>query len=105
MRFRTPVECGTGGVQGRDSRSHASLQPATAPTWRLATLHQRRISMALRNLGVLRTFRALDGLISQETARTNACEASDELRRRRHEREEVDAYLEALHSHIAADTG
>ena len=43
-------------------------------------------------------------LIGQETARTNAAEASAKLRKRRHEREEVDAYLGALHSPIAADT-
>jgi hypothetical protein len=34
---------------------------------------------------------------SQETARTNAAEASAELHERRHEQAEVDAYLEALH--------
>jgi hypothetical protein len=33
---------------------------------------------------------------SQETARTNAAEASAGLRERRQEGEEVDAYLEAL---------
>ena len=44
------------------------------------------------------------GLISQETALTNAAEASAKLRQRRREREEVDEYLGALHSPIAADT-
>jgi hypothetical protein len=43
-------------------------------------------------------------LFSQETARTNAAGASAELRERRREREEVDAYLRALHSPIAAAT-
>ena len=38
--------------------------------------------------------RALRLLSDQETARTNAAEASTELRRRRHEREAVAAYLE-----------
>jgi hypothetical protein len=47
--------------------------------------------------------RALMQLISQATARTNAAEASAKLRKRRHEREEVDAYLGTLHP-IAAET-
>ena len=41
--------------------------------------------------------RAFMELISQETACANAAEASAKLRRRRHEREEVDAYVTALH--------
>ena len=41
-------------------------------------------------------------LFSQEIARTNAAEASAELQERRQEREEVDAYLRALHSPIVA---
>lgn len=36
MRLRARAECGNGGVQGRDSRSHASLHHAT-PTCRAAT--------------------------------------------------------------------
>jgi hypothetical protein len=48
--------------------------------------------------------RAFMDLISQETARTNAAEASAKLRKRRIEREEVDAYLKALHFPISADT-
>lgn len=44
------------------------------------------------------------GFISQETALTNAAEASAKLRQRRLEREEVDAYLSAQHSPIVADT-
>jgi hypothetical protein len=48
--------------------------------------------------------RALMDLFSQETARTNAAEASATLRERRLEHEEVDACLEALHSPIAAAT-
>jgi len=48
--------------------------------------------------------RALRHLISQETARTNAFEASAKLRKRRHERQEVDAYLATLPSPIAVDT-
>lgn len=41
--------------------------------------------------------RAFMDLINQETARTNEAEASAKLRERRHEREEVDAYLRAQH--------
>lgn len=52
----------------------------------------------------VRIARAVMGLISQETALTNAAEASAKLRQRRLEREEVDAYLSALHSPIVADT-
>jgi hypothetical protein len=37
--------------------------------------------------------RTLRRLANQHTARTNAAEATAELRRRRHEQEEVDAYL------------
>lgn len=48
--------------------------------------------------------RALMHLISQETARTNAAEASAKLRKRRHERQDVDAYLATLHAPIAVDT-
>lgn len=48
--------------------------------------------------------RAFMGLISQETARTNAGEAYATLRTRRHELEEVDAYLAAQGSPIEADT-
>jgi hypothetical protein len=48
--------------------------------------------------------RAFMDFFSQETARTNAAEASAELRERRHEGEEVDAYLRALHSPIVAAT-
>ena len=48
--------------------------------------------------------RAFMDFFSQETARTNAAEASAELRKRRVEREEVDAYLRALPSPIAAAT-
>ena len=54
--------------------------------------------------GVSRICRTVMGLISQETALTNAAESSAKLRQRRLEREEVDAYLSALHSPIAADT-
>jgi hypothetical protein len=48
------------------------------------------------------TVRAFLDLFSQETARTNAAEASAALQERRHEREEVDAYLRALRSPIVA---
>jgi hypothetical protein len=48
--------------------------------------------------------RAFMALISRETALINAAEASAKLRKRRIEREEVDAYLRALYSPIAADT-
>ena len=48
--------------------------------------------------------RAFMDLFSQETARTNAAQASAELRERRQEREEVDAFLRALHSPVAAAT-
>ena len=51
-----------------------------------------------------RILRAFRDLISQETARTNAAEASVKLRERRHEREEVDAYLRALHFSDRSDT-
>jgi hypothetical protein len=53
---------------------------------------------------VPRIGRAVIGLISQETALTNAAEASAKLRQRRRERQEVDAYLSVLHSPIAEDT-
>lgn len=39
--------------------------------------------------------RTLRHLANQDTARTNAAEASAELRERRHEQEDVDAYLQA----------
>jgi hypothetical protein len=39
--------------------------------------------------------RILRHLASQDTARANAAEASAKLRKRRHEHEEVDAYLQA----------
>ncbi|HZO63994.1 MAG TPA: hypothetical protein VFB74_03240 [Kribbellaceae bacterium] len=39
--------------------------------------------------------RTLRHLASQDTARANAAEASAKLRKRRHEHEEVDAYLQA----------
>ena len=48
--------------------------------------------------------RAFMDLFSQEIARTNAAEASAELRGRRQEREEVDAYLRALHPPLVAAT-
>ena len=51
-----------------------------------------------------RIVRAFMERISQETARANAAEASAKLRKRRHEREEVDAYLRALRPLIEADT-
>lgn len=44
------------------------------------------------------------GLLGQETARTNAAGASAQLRRRRLEREEVDAYLRARHPRVPTDT-
>jgi hypothetical protein len=40
--------------------------------------------------------RAIRRLASQDTARTNASQASAKLRKRRHEQEDVDAYLGAL---------
>ena len=45
---------------------------------------------------MLRIDRRWRRLVSQDTARTNASEASALLRKRRHEQEDVDAYLEAL---------
>jgi hypothetical protein len=45
---------------------------------------------------MLRIDRRWRRLVSQDTARTNAAEASAQLRIRRHEQEDVDAYLEAL---------
>jgi len=60
--------------------------------------------MTPRPYGVLRLARAFMGLTSQETALANAAEASAKLRQRRHEREEVEAYLQVLHAPIAADT-
>ena len=48
--------------------------------------------------------RALMDFFGQETARTNASEACSKLRKQRLEREEVDAYLRALHSPIVAAT-
>lgn len=42
--------------------------------------------------------RTLRRLANQDTARSNAAEASATLRRRRHEQEDVDAYLQALDS-------
>lgn len=49
--------------------------------------------------------RAFMELISQETACTNAAEASAKLRSRRHEREEVDAYVTALHAQLSRPDG
>jgi hypothetical protein len=39
--------------------------------------------------------RKLRDLVNQDTARANAAEATAQLRKRRHEQEEVDAYLQA----------
>ena len=92
-----------GGVQGRDSRRPASLHHhVTSSTWRPATSRLRPVAMTRRTHRMPPTVRALMDLFSQETARTNAAEASAELREQRHEREEVDAYLRALHSPIVA---
>jgi hypothetical protein len=91
-------------MQGRDLRRHASLHHVTSPTWRRATPRLRPIAMTRRTHRMPPIVRALMDLFSQETARTNAAEASAELRERRHEREEVDAYLSALRSPIVAAT-
>jgi hypothetical protein len=45
---------------------------------------------------VRRIDRVLRLLAGQDVARTNASQASAALRKRRHEQEDVDAYLEAL---------
>ena len=47
---------------------------------------------------------AIARLFNQERARDNAADASAKLQERRHEREEVDAYLRDRHSPIATDT-
>ena len=60
--------------------------------------------MAITPAVVPRMGRAVMGLISQETALTNAAEAGAKLRQRRLEREEVDAYLSAQHSPMADTT-
>jgi hypothetical protein len=104
MRLRARAECGNGGVQRRDPRRHASLHHVTSPTWRPATLRRRPVSMTRRRHGMPHMVRAFMALISRETALINAAEASEMLRKRRHDREEVDAYLRALHSPIPADT-
>jgi hypothetical protein len=44
--------------------------------------------------------RSFRNLIGQETARANAADASAALRRRRRDREDVDAYLRSLPSPI-----
>jgi hypothetical protein len=46
--------------------------------------------------------RAVRRLASQDRARANAAEATDRLRCRRREQEEVDAYLSALHPAVPA---
>jgi hypothetical protein len=56
--------------------------------------------MTRRRHGLPRMARAWSHLVSQETARTNAAEASAELRERRHEQDEVDAYLGTVPSPI-----
>lgn len=61
--------------------------------------------MSPRRLGLPRPDRAVRALLSQETARTNAFEASAVLQRGRHERDEVDAYLRVMHPPLAARTG
>ena len=60
--------------------------------------------MAGRTDDIRRLDRLFKELNNQETARSNAAEASAQLRERRREREEVDAYLRALHCPIATDT-
>ena len=60
--------------------------------------------MTRRTHALPRLVRAFMDLVGQETARTNAAAASADLRNRRHEQEEVDAYLSDLPSPIAADT-
>ena len=60
--------------------------------------------MTRRRHGLPRMGRAWRHLVGQETARTNAAEASAELRKRRHEQDEVNAYLGNLPSPTAADT-
>ena len=60
--------------------------------------------MTRRTPDIPRLVRAFMHLIGQETARNNAAVASAKLRKRRHEQEEIDAYLRALHSPIPEDT-
>ena len=61
--------------------------------------------MTRRTPDIPRLVRAFMHHIGQETARNNAAVASAKLRRRRHEQEEIDAYLTALHPPIPEDTG
>ena len=55
--------------------------------------------MTTRRHGVLRSLRGL----SQETSLSNAAEAVAKLRRRRHQREEVDSFLVARTSSLPAE--
>lgn len=91
-------------MQGRDLRRPVSLHHASTAAWRPVMQRPRPVSMTRRTPGISRLIRAVMHLNSQETARNNAAGASAKLRKRRQEREEVDAYLEALHSPISADT-
>lgn len=103
MSRRARAECASGGVHGRDSRTPASLHHRhVTQIWRPATPLLRPIAMTRRTHRMHPRVREFMDFFSQETARTNAAEASAELRERRHEREEVDAYLRALHSPMVA---
>ena len=46
---------------------------------------------------IAQTLRYLARLINQHTARTNAAEGSATLRKRRHDQEQVDEYLQGRH--------
>ena len=52
---------------------------------------------------IAQTLRYLAGLINQQTARTNAAEASATIRERRHDQERVDRYLHARLLTLSAD--
>ena len=93
------AERGCAGARLTQTRVPASPHPRV-PT---ATLRLWPVWMTPRAYGGPRLARAFMGLISQETALANAAGASAKLRQRRHEREEVDAYLVALHAPTAAD--
>jgi hypothetical protein len=58
--------------------------------------------MTRRPSGLPRPDRSLLDFLNQTTARTNAAESCARLRERRHEREDVDAYLRSLRSPASA---
>ena len=86
--------------RGKAQPDPARPDPASTPGHIRAC--PARPTTTRRTRDMQRIDRAIRRLASQDTARTNASQASAQLRKRRHEQEDVDAYLEALPFSITA---